>query len=181
MGTGATERIGTKVNLESYNIHMNMRFPDEPSPTTLSSSFNNFIRYGVFYDRAPNGASLPSLEGDVFEAFWGHLNKNNRDRFFIISDKYAVLGDFANFQRYVVDPGPPPVFSNPTFFWTNPRYLIWKEYKDVDLSVTYDIADDTGVDPNSGMLWAFVLRGKNADPGHLLADWDMRTTFTDAI
>jgi Geminivirus coat protein/nuclear export factor BR1 family. len=109
-GNGANQRIGTKVNIESYNVHMNMRFPDEPARNVDSGTFNNFFRYGVVYDRQPNSGSIPSIAGDIFTSFWGHVNKDNRDRFFIISDKFAVLGDFANFQQYIVDPGPPPVF-----------------------------------------------------------------------
>lgn len=182
-GTSESERIGTSVNIESYNIHANIRRAPEYSSTNNTLFNNEFIRYGVIYDRQPDRtvfAGQPTLVGDVFTAFWGHLNRVNKNRFFVISDKYFVFGEMSGFFDQV-DPGPPPVFGPPTMTSVGELYKIWKEYKKVDLKVTYGVNDTEGLEPTSGALWAFILRGKDGVPGHLLADWDIRTTYTDSM
>jgi len=184
-GSGVNERIGTKINIESYNIHANVRVSWSPFDTGLDNfvSVNNrMIRYGVVYDRQPDQTTFQGTfpSSDLFTDFWGHVNKDNKDRFFVISDKYTTFGSFYN-ALDPVDPGPPPVFGPPISHWTEPRVFIWKEYKDVDLAVTFGLGDDLGIEPKSGALWAFLMMDKNASVGDLLMDYNMRTTFTDAM
>jgi len=182
-GLADTERIGTAVNIESYNVHANIRRTPEYSQTVAVAFNNEFIRYGIIYDRQPDRSvafGTPSLIGDVFTSFWGHLNRVNRNRFFIISDKFFVFGERSGVID-PVDPGPPPVFGPPAITDNGALYFIWKEFKKVDLKVTFDDFDESGIEPISGSLWAFILRGKDNSPGMLLADWDIRTTFTDSM
>jgi len=184
-GLGANERVGTKINIESYNIHANIRVSFQPfnTGTDVFSFWNNpIIRYGVVYDRQPDRTTFEAQFdfAELFTDFWGHINKDNKDRFFVISDKYTTLGALYN-ALDPVDPGPPPAFGPPISHFTEPRVFIWKEYKDVDLSVIFSDVDELGIEPLSGALWAFLIKDKNSPGGNLLWDYDMRTTFTDAM
>lgn len=185
-GLGPTERIGTKINIESYNIHGNVRVSWQPfnTGTDVFANVNNrILRYGVVYDRQPDQTTFQGqfAVSELFDdGFWGHLNKTNSDRFFVISDKFFTFGSFVN-ALDPIDPGPPPTFGPPVTHFTEPRVMLWKEYKDVDLSVVFKPGDVLGLEPTSGALWAFLMMDKNAINGDLLMDYNIRTTFTDAI
>jgi len=190
-GVENTERIGSKINIESFNIHAWIGILGQAKNDTDVYIDRPMIRYGVFYDRQPPTdvfAARPNVIGDVFTSFWGHINKDNKDRFFVISDKFTKFGSFHNLKGDIIDPGEPPLipptFGPPTTFWTEPRDFIWKEYKDVDLSVTYANNDVLGLEPLSGALWVFVLQSPETTAtatDALNITWDIRTTFTESF
>lgn len=187
MGDGENERIGTKVNLESFNIHANVRVTAEPDGS-IEVGGDDFIphqmfRWGFVYDRKPDQSKVDvkPTGSDVFtDYFWGHINKKNSDRFFVISNKYEQLGALFDWTQ-TIDPGPPPVQSTPSVFWQGPRVVFLKEYKKVDLSITYAFGDDDGKKPITGALWFFLFFDKDRPNGQAKMDYDIRVEYSNSF
>jgi len=85
-GTGASQRIGKKVNIKSIQFRCSIG-----GAATGVTPFQGFVRFLWIYDKQTN-ATTPTV-ANILEATSGvsPMNMDNRDRFVVISDKqYAI-------------------------------------------------------------------------------------------
>lgn len=157
-GFGNTQRMGHNIRIRSiffmYEISHNWdilvgRVPLPGLPTTppYLHIAPGSIRVLVVWDKQP-GITVPSVVPDVIDHALGHVNLDNRERFFIISDRIHPIGRYFMMRDPTVDPATDPTAQQswPTAVnWDSKCVIVKKIFKKVDLVMSFN---DVALAPN---------------------------------
>jgi len=174
LGTGSTNRIGSKVQMRS--VYWSLMFgynAEDVDPTVDIANVNCPCRMMIVYDKQTNGAAFAI--SDLLTTFSGvdnltprvidtnsPNNLNNRDRFVVLADKRFIMQSNGPSARHI------------------------KKYKKLNTPVTYKSGNSTGVigEITTGGLFLVLYRDteladKNDPIQKITCTGDIRIRFQD--
>jgi len=147
-GFGNNQRVGQSIRIKSiffmyeviHNFNILVGRDATPSTPPYLDIPPGTVRVLVVWDKQP-GITNPSVTPDVIDAPLGHINLDNRERFFIISDRMHPIGRFFMMQNPTLDPETDPLGlqSWPTTVgWDSKCVIVKKIFKKVDLVMSFN-------------------------------------------